>query len=509
MARFRLIRMVEGAALALGLVFLLTGLAGATETNREAIDLKMGGSKIFTAQHTFKRVAIADEKVADLVVLSPRELYVFGKSVGYTSVVLWEEGKSTKTLLDVAVSLDLTGLKEKLQELYPNGYQNIKVHGTETGIVLSGSVSGPEVAEQVIRLAQTYLPKAGSGDRGSEGTGKSGSGITNLLQIDGMQQVMLEVKIAEVTREKGKDWSAGLGLNKLSKEFKMSAGVGKLGVSSTGTLASQNPGTLLLNFAGNAANVFVNIDEFTAALEILEEEGLARTLAEPRLVTQSGQEASFLAGGEFPIPVAQSSSSTSGGSTITIEFKEFGVGLVFTPVVLSDGRISLRVAPSVTELSDIGAFTLSSGSDSPSFTIPGLTTRKLESTVQLYDGQSLAIAGLLQDTMRNNVSKIPGLGDLPILGPLFRSTSYLQNKTELLIAVTPHLVAPVKEGSITFPGEKIQPPNWYEFYLEGVLEGRRYGSDPSQMSQHKLAFSPDEKSGGLEGNFGYLPLSAR
>ncbi|MCK4621468.1 MAG: type II and III secretion system protein family protein [Desulfuromonadales bacterium] len=498
---------------------LLASFASAAEVDRRTLELKLGGSDLVNTAYPFRRVSIANPDVADVVVISPRVLYVFGKKAGYTSVILWEAGKG-QTLLDVVVSLDLTGLKKRLHELYPD--QQIEVHSSETGVVLSGPVSGPEIVEQVLRLTKTFLPKLAEGDESQDGTGRSGTGVTNLLQVRGIQQVMLEVKFAEVNRTKGKDWQAGLGFNNIGDNvtgafssrgnvlhpLKFSEKYPGPAMLRDGTIASlidgaidgilQNPGTLLFNFAGNVANIFLNIDDFSAALTLMENEGLARTLAEPRLVTQSGQEASFLAGGEFPIPVPQ------GDGKISIDYKEFGVALVFTPVVLSDGRISLRVAPSVTDI--VGAQIVPAGIVGADFIVPNLSTRKLETTVQLYDGQTLALAGLLQSKFRNNVQKIPGLGDLPILGPLFRSTDFVEEKTELLVAVTPHLVKPVEAGSLRFPGEAMEPPDWYEFYLEGRLEGRR-GDGDSSSAQLSAADSID--GGGLEGVFGYQPVKTR
>ncbi|MBW2186733.1 MAG: pilus assembly protein N-terminal domain-containing protein [Deltaproteobacteria bacterium] len=327
------------------LVFAITLICCSTlwaaEMERTTRELKLGGSDLIKTSHPFKRVSIADPTVADVVVLSPHELYVYGKKVGYTSVILWAEGKG-KTLLDVVVSLDLTALKQKLHELYPE--QKIEVYGSETGVVLAGTVSGPEIVEQVLRLTQTYMPKKAEGDGGKQGTGRSGHAVTNLLQVEGIQQVMLEVKFAEVNRNSTRDWQAALGVGDLKDNLFGEVGVSGLGALVDGGLAAET-GSLLVNFAGIENNIFAKIDDVTTALEFLETEGLARLLAEPRLVTMSGQEASFLAGGEFPIPVPQSGAN---GTTITIEFREFGVGLVFTPVVLSDGKISLRVAPSVT-----------------------------------------------------------------------------------------------------------------------------------------------------------------
>jgi pilus assembly protein CpaC len=493
------------------LTFMFVSVSLAAEIERQTFATKLGGSELVRTKYPFKRVTIADPKIADVVVLSPRDLYVYGKNVGYTSIILWKENVG-KTLLDVTVTLDLTGLKERIAALYPE--QDIKVHGSETGIVLSGTVSGPEVVDQVLRLSQTYLPRQGSGKRGEEGSGKSGFGVTNLLKVTGLQQVMLEVKFAEVSRSHGKDWSVSGAVNQIDTAFAGVVGLANLGINSAGALGTATTGSVLVNFLndgtssnGNRANIFGSFDngEVIAALEFLETEGLARTLAEPRLVTMSGQEASFLAGGELPIPVAQEDNTT------TIEFKEFGVGLVFTPVVLSDGRISLRVNPSVTQLAD-QAIELTSGSIS--YSIPGLTTRKLETMVQLQDGQTLALAGLLQDNVRETVKKIPGLGNLPIIGPLFSSTGYQQEKTDLLIAVTPHLVKPNPEGTIRFPGEDFRPPDWYEFYIERRLEGRRV-KDKLPIDAHP--FTPGvtdpadepgspEVAGGLEGKFGHQPF---
>lgn len=470
-----------------------------TDVDRHAYNLKLGGAKLIKTTAPFKRITIANPAIADVVVLSPTEIYVYGKSLGFTSMMLWEAGQA-KTVLDIAVSLDVTALKEQLYELYPD--EKVEVYASETGVVLSGTVSGPEIVEQVLRLTRTFLPKTAEGDSDTSSSGRSGDGITNLLKVGNLQQVMLEVIFAEVSRNSGRDLQVGMGLNNMGTDLgndftKASVGTGALGVTSVGTLV-QDAGSLLFNFIDNPANIFVEIDHFTAALQFLESEGLARTLAEPRLVTLSGQEASFLAGGQYPVPKANAD------GTLSIDYKDFGVSLRFTPVVMSDGKISLHVAPSVSTITGYQTATTAGG------VVPVFSTRNLETTVQLHDGQTLALAGLLQDNMREVVSKVPLLGDIPILGVLFRSTSYIQEKTDLLIAVTPHLVKPVAEGSLRFPGENIQIPNRYEFYLEGRLEGRRADGDESIIKGHSFAAVSTEaaKVGGLEGDFGYQPVKA-
>ncbi len=477
----------------------------AAEIEHLTLDVNIGGSELVKIAEPSRKmkILISNQDIigarplkADLV-----NVYNLGKKVGYSRVTVWDDYKrEVRAIIDVNVSLDVTPLKQKLHQLYPN--QDIKVYSSESGIVLSGTVSGPEVMEQALRLARTFLPPKAEGDRSEEDTGKSGDGITNLMRVSGIQQVMLEVKFAEVTRSSSRDLRAAFGWDGLIGDDIAVGGVGELSTTNGGTLTDATAGSLLLNFADfadNPANIFVEIGDFSSALRFLEEEGLARLLAEPRLVTQSGQEASFLAGGEFPIPVPDEDG-------ITIEYKEFGVALRFTPVVLSDGKISLRVAPSVSDISSSSS--IPSGIVGSSYVVPNLTTRKLESTVQLYDGQTLALAGLLQDSLRESVSKIPGLGDIPIIGTLFRSTSYQQDRTDLMISVTPHLVMANKEGSIRYPGEDMQVPNRYEFYLEGRLEGRRSSADMDALGVHSFSQEiPESEQGGLEGSFGHEPVT--
>ncbi len=519
MAKFRLIKQVGIAGI---LVCFMCSPLFAVE--RISLDVSIGGSELVEIKEPSRKmkILISNEEIigarplrADLI-----NIYNLGKKVGYSRVTVYDEAqREVRAIIDVNVSLDVTPLKQKLHQLYPN--EKIEVYASESEIVLMGTVSGPEIMEQVLRLARAFLPPKAEGEGAKQGTGQSGGGITNLMSVGGIQQVLLEVKFAEVNRRSSKNWQAALGINGIGNSFTGAAGVNRVlsDVEVTGartffpdgstattvdvpvTGLVQEAGSLLLNFAGNPANIFLNIDDFTAALHFLEEEGMARILAEPKLITQSGQEASFLAGGEFPIPVPNEDG-------ITIEFKEFGVALRFTPVVMSDGKISLRVAPSVSDISS--SSTIPSGIIGAEFIVPNLTTRKLDTTVQLHDGQTLALAGLLQDSLRESVSKVPGLGDLPIIGSLFRSSAYLQEKTDLLIAVTPHLVKANKEGTIRFPGEEIVPPNRFEFYLEGRLEGRRSPEDTTALSRHSFnpPVTPGISQGGLEGAFGQESISA-
>ena len=496
--------------------------------DRWPCELHLGESKLIEIDESYNLFSVADPEIAVMHFLDrpnqkpPKRLvYIAGSKVGYTSMILGNDDQ--RVMIDVTVTLDLTNLKKQIHDFYPPPQQEIKVYGTESGIVLAGTVSGPEIVEQVLRLASAYMPKAAGAKPLEEysGTGKSGPsiGITNLLTVRGIQQVMLEVKIAEVNRNKGRDWQAALGAKHLERwdkdwrNFRGNIGTSPLGVpqdpkvetlaggldakgnklpSSTalvydaGAFAG-SAASMLMNFAGNPANVFLEIDNFTTALNFLEAESMAHILAEPKLVSLSGQPASFLAGGEFPIPTKDKDGNT------VIEYKRFGVSLLFTPYVLSNGRINLAVNPEVSEIQRVDSLA--------GYIVPSLNTRNLSTTVELYDGQTLALAGLLRENMRETVSKVPGLGDLPILGALFRSSSFLQDKTDLIIAVTPHLVKPVAKEELTFPGDNVEAPSRLEFYLLGQLEGK--------ATQKASTENPLDTNlgGGLEGDFGHQPLA--
>jgi pilus assembly protein CpaC len=509
----------------LALIFSTVGIAGA-QAWEESIELTSGDTRNYVSEHhPLKRVIVGDPDMVHVDVIARDEIILVGRTMGQSKILLRDD-QDNMTTLNVFVSPDVSLLKRRIHQLFPG--QDIKIYSNANGVVLGGTVTGAEMIEQVLRVAsqilaaptgggprpikvgdkvkqaaakdelatviaqeQTISAKAGDSDGGS-GTGKSSPQIINLMKIGGPQQVMLEVKFAEVSRSSGRDLQIAFKQGNLKSNLGGALGVNPLGVignSGAPSLPSL-AGDFFVNFAGLAesANIFFNIDDFSLAMQFLEQENLARILAEPRLVTQSGQEASFLAGGEFPY---QSVSDED----VTINFKEFGVGLKFTPIVGSDGMVTLRVSPSVSEITD-----LVQTATGPQ---PILSTRKLNTTVNLRDGQTLALAGLLQDDLREVVSKVPMLGDIPILGTLFRSSSYQQDKTDLLIAVTPHIIKPVREGEISFPGEFLKPPSRFEFYLEGRLEGRRTATDPSLMSQHSFIAEAVTDGGGMEGDFGH------
>jgi pilus assembly protein CpaC len=477
--------------------------------------LDIGGSAVIDIDKPTKEMKFvtSNDNIIDVRPFKENKLYIRGKEVGHGTLTIYDQTNG-KTLAKIEVDVkplttvtDLTNLKRQFAKAFPG--QDINVEISQKGIVLYGTVNGAEVVEQALRLADGYLSSLSGGlmtsdqriitlpggqtivkDAGTAtATGRSGKKIINLLKIGGPQQVLLEVKFAEVNRSSARELQAGFSLAGLGSDFGGAiTGVGTINKVNVGVT---NPGSGILNLNRPALpNVFISVDNFSLYLRFLEEERLGRILAEPKLVTMSGQEASFLAGGEYPYQ------SVSADGVSSILFKDFGVGLKFTPIVSGEGLITLKVAPSVTDISE--TVDTSTGPQAV------FSTRKLESTVQLRDGQTLALAGLLSDNLTEFVNKVPFLGDIPILGALFRSTNYQQKKTDLLIAVTPHLVNPVREGSISFPGEFLKPPNRFELYLEGKLEGRRSGDDPSLLSQHAFVTKAGPASGGMEGNFGHV-----
>ncbi len=501
-------------------ITIYSGNAHSEETSQKLF-IKPGGSRILEIQNVSKdlRVLVSESDIVHARPLKENKVYIRGKKPGYCTVTIWDNiSKQVTSEIDVTVSYDLTGLKKQMAIHFP--YQDINVYGADDGIVLSGTVSGPEIVEQAIRLAERFIPTedstsmvnsgeggitnpeevSGSGGSGSDDVNVSNTGrteikikkITNLLNVDSIHQVLLEVKIAEVNRDSAMNWSAGLSFHKLGSDFN-----GIIGGSSIIPEGSHyfdaskfDGGSIITDFVGDAANILLKIDNVNLALEFLEGEGLAKTLAEPRLVALSGQEAKFLAGGKFPY--VESTLDQNGNASNKVVFEEFGVSLKFTPIVQSNGLITLRVAPTISEIT--------STVNSPSGLLPVVDTRQLETTSQLHDGQTLVLAGLLREDTTNGINKVPFLGDVPVLGALFKSNAFQTQKSDLMITITPHLTTPVKEDLVSYPGEFIKRPNKFEFYLLGKLEGMRRADDSSNVSSHNFILSSTD---GLEGSFGH------
>lgn len=460
-------------------------------------------------------VAVGNADVAEVQKLDAKHLYVLGKRVGDTNIVLCSAKDCFKTI-EVEVTPDLEGLREKLHEVFPG--EHPKVYSSQGAIVLAGQVSSIDKMNGILSIAGTFaLHSSGAGvgsNSASPGAGASGAGasmgagganagaipgaptlghlpvsnIVNLMQVGGPQQVMLGVTVAEISRSLTRrikvDFTAFGGGGDITGG---ALGAGQVIQALKTASAAVNPATLFLNFLGRDATV-------QTVINAAKENGLAKILAEPNLTTISGQDAEFVSGGEFPIPVPQYGAIGGTGGGITVIFKEYGVILKFIPVVLNSGRISLKLNIAVSELDPTHSINLPGGNNS-TYYIPALTKRNASSSMELDDGQTLGIAGLISDNLREVVSKFPGLGDIPILGQLFTSQNYLKNESELMIFVTPHLVKPMDTEHMSVPTDSFSDPTDVEFFLQGKTEGQ---AEPP----HRKEGDPNHYGGGLRGHFG-------
>jgi len=445
----------------------------------QTLNLVLGKSVVLRSQKPFRRASLANPEIATTLVLSPKQLYASGKALGVTSLTFWGNDEKVFAVYDVHVVPDIDQLKAQLHDLFPEE-KDMQVRAAHDHITVAGSVSGPNLLTQVLDLAESYAPKK----------------VKNLMSVQGVQQVMLEVTIAEMQR--GLLRRLGVNISSIGPN-QNSFGLGTL--NDLSSFNTKEDGTLRL-FTSAAANaVFgfgIGAEQLTVFIDALKQNNLTKILAEPTLVVISGQEANFLAGGEFPVPIPQALGVT------TIQYKEFGVRLNFAPTVLSGGKISMKIAPEVSELD------FSGGIQRDTFLIPALLTRKVETVIELMDGQSFAIAGLMQENIEETIAKYPVLGDLPILGALFRSSSFQKNETELVIIVTAHLVKPLDKKKQPLPTDAYLEPNDFELMLMGYMEGRKHQSSPGSESSASSATSavtppaPVSIGGGLEGQFGHL-----
>ncbi len=384
------------------------------------LHLLVGRSLVISSPARITRVSIADPNIADAVVISPTQILINGKTAGGVSLVLWDENDQSQTF-DLFVDLDILEISQKVREIFSE--EPVRVEAAKDVVILSGLVSSETVADRILELVSAATPNA-----------------ISLLEVPPPPPaptgaILLEVKFAEVNRAA----LSAYGVNLFSLR-----GKDIVGSTTTQQFGSIQLNELLAGADGNSSGEFdfgdlLNIFLFSSDLNLgtmiraLRQENLLQILAEPNLLTQSGKEASFLAGGEFPFPVVQ---STTAGQAITILFKEFGVRLTFTPTLTVEGKIHLKVQPEVSALDFANALTISG------FLIPALSTRRVQTEMELEDGQSFAIAGLVDDRLTETIQKIPVLGDIPILGKLFQSRTLSRSKTELLVLVTPRIVRP-------------------------------------------------------------------
>jgi pilus assembly protein CpaC len=467
---------------------------------QQDLSIPLNKSSVIKMPKPVGRVSVANPELVDILVINSREVYMVGKKLGTTNMIAWDKNKRVLEIIGLQVTHDLAALKQKLHRFLPG--EEIEVESSQESIVLSGEVSSPQKMSAALDLAKTFV-----GEQRQGGKGNNGSQVLNLLQIGGAQQVLLEVKVAEISRSLVRKLDIDFNLFSAKTPWKVGAvnggatfpdaiisdpvlgdvrvpqfsGEGVWGPAVTEFAptdsAIENTGLFMQYLSGDYL--------FEMVIDAAKNKGLAKVLAEPNLTTLSGQQAKFISGGEFPIPIPQTNGS------VTVKFKEYGVGLIFVPVVLDSGLVSLKVNVSVSELADDNAVRLgfAEGLSSTSYFIPALTKREANATVEIPSGQTIAIAGLINENLRENLRKFPGLGDLPILGNLFRSQEFVKGQTELIIFVTPRFAKPFHPELVKLPTDDFVEPNDTEFYLLGRMEGQR----PSM--------GPDK--GGTEGKFGH------
>ena len=398
-----------------------------------ALNVPMNRAVVVESQTPFAELSIANPGIADISTLSDRTIYVLGKAPGRTTLTLLGPDGRLITNVEVHVTPDVAEFKERLQQILPN--ERIEVRTANDGIVLSGTVSSIQKLDRALDLAQRYAP-----DR-----------VSNLMMVGGEQQVMLKVRFAEMQRSVSKGLQTGLQGVYSNGDTNVNFGTGSGLRPPVDGLIPVDP----TQFGALAVGGVIGDLALNVLLEALESKGVVRTLAEPNLTALSGQEASFLAGGEYPVPVVDEDGS------VTIDYKPFGVELSFTPRVVDGDVINLEMVAAVSGL-DPTVVVQNAG-----FSVNGFRRRETSTTVEMRDGESFAIAGLLEDDFRDLVGQVPWIGDIPILGTLFRSSEYERRQSELVIIVTPHLVTPVRGEALALPTDRVRPPTESELFLFG------------------------------------------
>ena len=434
----------------------------ATRTARVGnLSVVIAKSRTIRLAAPYTEALIGDNKIADILPLTDRSIYVLGKAIGSTSLAILDGNKQVIEVFQIEVTHDIDSLRLKLRENLPSS--NIRVSTANGNIMLSGTVSDTIALNKAVTIAEQYAPKA----------------VTNVINVHSSQQVMLEVRFVEASRSASRELGVGWRLrgNRANANSGTQASViaGEI-VDTTSLLSGGAPfGTVIARLLdkGNTADVII---------KALEERGLARRLAEPNLITLSGDTASFLAGGEFPFPV------DAGNNRVTVEFKQFGVALAFTPTVLANGLINLKIIPEVSDLDTTRSVSVGN------IQVPGLVVRRASTTVELKNGQSFAIAGLLQHTHIKNQEQLPWLGQVPILGTLFRSAEYRKNESDLVIIVTPRLVQPQTAGSnLATPLDNKVASADADFFLMGRAERAK-----RRKKRHHLRLSA------MKGQYGHI-----
>ncbi len=478
----------------------LTRLGGGAE-NSMAVPLYK--SRVVALNSPATRVSVGNPDVADILILRSTQLYVLGKDLGTTNILLWDRGDNLIGTLNIEVTHDLQSLKEKLFRLLPK--EKIEVYSAQRNIVLAGRVSSIVNMNAALRVAQGYFMQIGAAVEAetfeleggvSTREDKSVGAVINLMSVGGVHQVMLEVKVAEIQRTELKrldvrfnsiftgssQWNFG-GVNggATFPDGEFAPDGARIPVFNNpaphGPVIDEfAPNDLVIADKGFFASFLSQNALFNLAFDAAKQNELVKILAEPTLVTMSGHEARFVSGGEFPFEVR------GGVQGNTIQFKDFGIIVGFLPIVLDSERISLKLDITVSEL---GPFSVSG--------IPSIIKRGAQSTVELADGQTIGIAGLIDEDFREVVTKFPGLGSIPILGALFRSQEFQKNETELLILVTPHLTKPLVPPEVQLPTDNIVEAGDFGWYLQGKLQGRASAAGGSKIETPRLARGTEQE----------------
>ena len=426
------------------------------------MQVPLNKSQTLRLDRPFAKAVIGNDDIADAMPTSVSSIYVQGKAIGSTNLTILDHKGALVAVIDIVVGPDAEGLKRQLAQLLPS--ERIGVTVSNDALVLDGQVTNAAAAERAATVAETYAPKK----------------VANLMTVADPQQVLLEVRFAEMTRGTVKQ----LGISNVTF-FKnaivgVNSGLTPAVISQNGSVSTpplssnSNPYSVVANLLGPAISV---------QIDALEQQGLVHTLAQPNLVALSGESASFLAGGEFPVPTG-----VDAFGRLSIEFKQFGVSLAFVPTVLGEGLINLSVAPEVSSLDTSAGIQLSG------YTIPGLKVRRAKTSLELRDGESFAMAGLIQSDFNDTVKQIPLLGRIPLFGALFRSTYFNRNETELVIIVTPHIVKPVRPSQIALPTDRVRQPSDTDI----LLRGRSERDGPLKT------IPKDVKPGGLDADIGHV-----
>ncbi len=488
------------------------GIAPVAVRSAPKLSLTIGKSVILQSDADVARVSVAQPEIADFVLLSPRQVYVTGRAPGVTNLTLWDKSDRIRAVYDLDVAPDVSRLKKMLHDVMP-GETGIEVRSSQDAIALAGTVRDAETVQRALALAEVYAPKK----------------VVNLLTVGGVQQVMLEVRVAEMSKSVVN--RMGINLNAMGDgNFAYTLIGGLTGITSNmfNVDAVQNvyqyasvPGWELKDAEGNqvgnfpeSSTVQMRYREFnqpankatatlnqgtavarwntnwggagnttmTAVLDLLKQNGMVKILAEPNLVCLNGQTASFLAGGQIPVPVP------SGLGTTSIEWKDFGVGLKFTPNIVAGDRINLQVHPEVSDLDYSNAIQVQGS------TVPAINTRRTSTTIELKNGQTFAVAGMLSQQARTNMEKYPVLGDIPVLGNLFKSSQFQKDQTELVILITAHLAKPLDKKAISLPTDSAHEPDDLEFFL-----GIRRDGGQANPTAAPLAVT----GAALDGDFGH------